>query len=189
MLVFCRPVTKNQHQLWGCSGEGVSPFRFDTANQCLWRSHDTGEYERVLLAPKAFGVLRYLVEHPNRLVTHSELIEALWPDTFVQPAVLSSHIRDLRSALGDNPKNPRFIETLARRGYRFIAAGQRRSQDGRHPNQIDKRKPCGKRRCDRSTAGSPSRDAAAPAAASLCYWGAGHRQDRPGGRVPAQSGR
>jgi DNA-binding winged helix-turn-helix (wHTH) protein len=98
------------------------PFRFDTANQCLWRSHDTGEYERVLLAPKAFGVLRYLVEHANRLVTHSELIEALWPDTFVQPAVLSSHIRDLRSALGDNPKNPRFIETLARRGYRFIAA-------------------------------------------------------------------
>jgi DNA-binding winged helix-turn-helix (wHTH) protein/tetratricopeptide (TPR) repeat protein len=98
------------------------PFRFDTANQCLWRSHDRGEYERVLLAPKAFGVLRYLVEHANRLVTHSELIEALWPDTFVQPAVLSSHIRDLRSALGDNPKNPRFIETLARRGYRFIAA-------------------------------------------------------------------
>jgi len=98
------------------------PFRFDTTNQCLWRSHDTGEYERVLLAPKAFGVLQYLVEHTNRLVTHSELIEALWPDTYVQPAVLSSHIRDLRSALGDNPKNPRFIETLARRGYRFIAA-------------------------------------------------------------------
>jgi hypothetical protein len=89
------------------------PFRFDTANQCLWRSHDTGEYERVLLAPKAFGVLQYLVEHTNRLVTHRELIEALWPDTFIQPAVLSSHIRDLRRALGDNPKNPRFIETLA----------------------------------------------------------------------------
>ena len=98
------------------------PFRFDTTNQCLWRSHDTGEYQRVLLAPKAFGVLRYLVEHSNPLVTHNELIEALWPDTFVQPAVLSSHIRDLRRALGDNPKNPRFIETLARRGYRFIAA-------------------------------------------------------------------
>ena len=87
------------------------PFRFDTANQCLWRSHDTGEDERVLLAPKAFGVLQYLVEHAHRLVTHSELIEALWPDTFVQPAVLSSHIIDVRSALGDNPKNPRFIET------------------------------------------------------------------------------
>jgi DNA-binding winged helix-turn-helix (wHTH) protein len=74
------------------------------------------------LAPKAFGVLQYLVEHANRLITHTELIEALWPETFVQPAVLSSHIRDLRRALGDNPKNPRFIETLARRGYRFIAA-------------------------------------------------------------------
>jgi DNA-binding winged helix-turn-helix (wHTH) protein len=74
------------------------------------------------LAPKAFGVLQYLVEHANRLITHTELIEALWPETFVQPAVLSSHIKDLRRALGDNPKNPRFIETLARRGYRFIAA-------------------------------------------------------------------
>jgi DNA-binding winged helix-turn-helix (wHTH) protein len=106
------------------------PFRFDTANQCLWRSHNTGEYERVLLAPKAFGVLQYLVEHTNRLITHSELIEALWPDTFIQPAVLSSPIRDLRRALGDNPKNPRFIETLARRGYRFIAAVSEGSKTG-----------------------------------------------------------
>jgi DNA-binding winged helix-turn-helix (wHTH) protein/tetratricopeptide (TPR) repeat protein len=109
------------------------PFRFDTTNQCLWRSHDTGEYERILLAPKAFGVLQYLVEHANRLVTHSELIEALWPDTFIQPAVLSSHIRDLRRALGDNPKHPRFIETLARRGYRFIAAVSEGSKTGAVP--------------------------------------------------------
>jgi DNA-binding winged helix-turn-helix (wHTH) protein len=54
-------------------------------------------------------------------VPHRELIDIAWPDTFVQPEVLSSHIRDLRAALGDNAREPRFIETLARRGYRFSA--------------------------------------------------------------------
>ena len=59
-------------------------------------------------------MLRYLVEHAGRVVTQDEL---LWPDTFVQPEVLRSHIRDIRSALEDDPKSPRFIETLPRRGY------------------------------------------------------------------------
>jgi hypothetical protein len=53
MQVFGRPVTKNKHQLWGVQVKEFPPFRFDTANQCLWRSHDGGEFERVLLAPKA----------------------------------------------------------------------------------------------------------------------------------------
>lgn len=97
-------------------------FRLDTVNQCLWRRRDTGEDERISLTPRAFGVLRYLVEHSGRLVTHDEILNALWPDTFVQPEVLKSHILDVRSALGDHPKNPQFIETLPRRGYQFIAA-------------------------------------------------------------------
>jgi DNA-binding winged helix-turn-helix (wHTH) protein len=52
------------------------PFRLDTANQCLWRGDGVAE-ERIPLAPKAFDVLRYLVEHPGRLVPHDELLEAL----------------------------------------------------------------------------------------------------------------
>ena len=98
-----------------------SPFRLDTANECLWRHRDTGSDERILLPPKAFAVLRYLVEHPGRLVTQDELLEALWPDTFVQPEVLKSHVRAIRMVLGDDCKNPRFIETLPRRGYQFVA--------------------------------------------------------------------
>jgi DNA-binding winged helix-turn-helix (wHTH) protein len=98
-----------------------SPFRLDTVNECLWRHRDTGPDERILLPPKAFAVLRYLVEHPGRLVTQDELLEALWPDTFVQPEVLKSHVRDIRMVLGDDCKNPRFIETLPRRGYQFVA--------------------------------------------------------------------
>src|SRR6266550_4444500 len=98
------------------------PFRLDIVNQCLWRSTGAVEDEHIPLTPKAFGVLRYLVEHAGRLVTQRELLEALWPDTFVQPEVIKSHILDIRTALGDRPKNPQFIETLPRRGYRFIAS-------------------------------------------------------------------
>jgi DNA-binding winged helix-turn-helix (wHTH) protein/tetratricopeptide (TPR) repeat protein len=97
------------------------PFRLDTVNQCLWRHMDTGDDERILLTPKAFAVLRHLVERAGRLVTNDELLGAVWPDTHVEPAVLNNQILNLRNALGDRPKNPAFIETLPRRGYRFIA--------------------------------------------------------------------
>ena len=99
-----------------------SPFELDTVNQCLWRHGGSQEVARILLTPKAFAVLSYLVEHSGRLVTQDEVLEAVWPDTFVQPEVLKYQIADIRSALGDHPKNPIFIETLPRRGYRFIAA-------------------------------------------------------------------
>jgi DNA-binding winged helix-turn-helix (wHTH) protein len=96
------------------------PFRLDTVNQCLWRGDGLAE-ERILLAPKAFAVLRYFVEHPGRLVTQDEIFEALWSKTYVQPEVLKSHIAAIRAVLGDDARKPIFIETLSRRGYRFIA--------------------------------------------------------------------
>ena len=99
-----------------------APFRLDTVNQCLWRRRDTGDDERLVLTPKAFAVLRYMVEHAGRLVTEDELLEAVWPDTYVQPQAVESQLFDVRRALGDNPKTPLFIETLPKRGYRFIAA-------------------------------------------------------------------
>ena len=108
--------------LTGANTKVFPPFRLDTINQCLWRRKDAGDDERVLLTPKAFAVLAYLVEHAGRLVTQEELLDAVWPDTFVQPEVLKYQIADIRSTLGDHPKNPSFIETLPRRGYRFIAA-------------------------------------------------------------------
>jgi DNA-binding winged helix-turn-helix (wHTH) protein len=92
------------------------PFWLDTVNQCLWRNA-----ERITLTPRAFLVLRYLVERAGQLVTHDELLDALWPNAFVQPEVLKSHILEIRTALGDSAKSPSFIETLPRRGYRFIA--------------------------------------------------------------------
>ena len=83
------------------------PFRLDPVNQCLWRG-DGLAAERILLAPKAFAVLRYLVEHPGQLVTHDELFEALWPKTYVQPEVLKSHIAAIRAVLGDDARKPIF---------------------------------------------------------------------------------
>jgi DNA-binding winged helix-turn-helix (wHTH) protein len=97
------------------------PFRLDTANQCLWRRGDTGKEERILLTPKAFAVLAYLVEHAGRLVTPDELLEAAWSGRVIEPQAVRKHILEVRTALGDRPKNSLFIETIPKRGYRFIA--------------------------------------------------------------------
>ncbi len=105
----------------GTRAKEFPPFRLDKVNECLWRNRENGDDERIRLTPKAFAVLQYLVEHAGRLITQGELLDAVWTDTFVQPEVLKSQILDVRHALGDDPKNPRFIETLPRRGYQFIA--------------------------------------------------------------------
>jgi DNA-binding winged helix-turn-helix (wHTH) protein len=97
------------------------PFQLDTANECLWRARGDSADERIALTPKAFAVLRYLVEHPGRLVTEDELLTAAWPRVYVQPEAVKTQIHAIRKLLGDDPKAPRFIETLARRGYQFIA--------------------------------------------------------------------
>jgi predicted ATPase len=91
-------------------------FGLDTANQCLLRSGAP-----IDLAPKPFAVLRYLVENPGRLITHDELLDALWPETYVQPQVLRTYVLELRKVLGDDAGQPRFIQTLPKRGYRFVA--------------------------------------------------------------------
>jgi len=115
-----RPTTHRRNNASANTKE-FPPFRLDLVNECLWRRRDTEADERILLTPKAFAVLRYLVEHAGDLVTQEEFMEAVWPDTFVQPEVLKYQIADIRGALGDRAKDPLLIETLPRRGYRFIA--------------------------------------------------------------------
>src|SRR6266498_3849926 len=92
------------------------PFALDPANACLWRGA-----EAVLLPPKTFDVLHYLVRHPNRLVTKDELLDAVWPETAVTDAVVRVAIGALRKVLDDTTQPPRFIATVPRRGYRFLA--------------------------------------------------------------------
>ncbi|RUL72483.1 ATP-binding protein [Dyella choica] len=97
------------------------PFRLDPVNHCLWRISDQGELAPVTITAKAFDVLRYLVEHPGRLISHEEMLEALWPDVAVQPEVLKGYVLAIRHALGDRAQRPRYVETHRGRGYRFIA--------------------------------------------------------------------
>src|SRR6202040_252502 len=91
-------------------------FQLDPENHSLWR----GE-ERLQITPKAFDVLCYMVEKAGNLVTQDEILEALWPETYVNPEVLRKYILEIRRVLGDRPEKPEFIETVTKRGYRFIA--------------------------------------------------------------------
>jgi len=72
-------------------------FRLDTSDECLWR-----DGQRLALTRKAFAVLNYMVEQAGHLVTKEELMEAVWPETFVQEEILKTYVRKLRQTLGDN---------------------------------------------------------------------------------------
>src|SRR5215468_7616660 len=92
------------------------PFRLDLVNEQLWR-----EETLLPVRPKPFAVLKFLATHPGRVVTTEEVRKAVWPQTYVSVGVVRAYIRDLRAVLEDDPARPRFIETVERRGYRFIA--------------------------------------------------------------------
>jgi len=92
------------------------PFRVDLRAGQLLR-----DGEPVDLEPAVFALLVYLVRNPQRLIGRDELLDELWKDTHVSDASLSRAVTKLREALDDDPREPRFIETVPRRGYRFVA--------------------------------------------------------------------
>jgi DNA-binding winged helix-turn-helix (wHTH) protein len=92
-------------------------FELDEADARLTRAG-----EPVPLAPKPFAVLCALARAPRTLVTKNALLDSVWGHRFVTESVLKSTISELRAALDDDAKQPRYIETVSRRGYRFIAA-------------------------------------------------------------------
>ena len=91
-------------------------FRLDPINRCLWRGS-----ARAPLAPKGLDLLQYLVEHRDRLISQDEILEALWSRSYVNPEIIKKYILGIRKVLGDRPERPIFIETVPKRGYRFIA--------------------------------------------------------------------
>ena len=90
-------------------------FRLDLTNECLWQGT-----RAISLRPKAFAVLKLLIENPGQLVSKQNVLDTVWPGTFVGDAVLKDNIRQLREALDDDAGSPSYIETAHRRGYRFI---------------------------------------------------------------------
>src|SRR5882724_10357443 len=89
-------------------------FVLDPSRRTLSRANSP-----VSLTPKAFDVLLFLAQNPNRLVTKEELLQAVWGDTFVEEGNLTQYISHLRKALGDNSEDTRLIVTIARKGYQF----------------------------------------------------------------------
>lgn len=111
-------------QTWAwfrASDETGDRFRLDVDNQCLLRQASRGPDHSIDLTPKAFGVLKYLVSKPGRLIIHDDFLNTVWPGVYVQPDGLKNVIMALRAILGDDARNPRFIQSVPRRGYRFIA--------------------------------------------------------------------
>jgi len=86
------------------------PFELDVTDERLWKAG-----AELSLRHKPFAILRYLAEHPRRLVTQQELVDAVWGQVAMSDSVLRTHIRDLRRVLGED-----LIETVVGRGYRFL---------------------------------------------------------------------
>jgi TolB-like protein/DNA-binding winged helix-turn-helix (wHTH) protein/Tfp pilus assembly protein PilF len=92
------------------------PFLFSSANHLLLR-----QGQPVALTPKAFEVLRVLLQRRGQLIEKNELLKAVWGDAFVEDAVLAVNVATIRRALGDSTEGTRYIETVPRLGYRFVA--------------------------------------------------------------------
>ena len=90
-------------------------FTLDADQKVLLR-----EGKPLLLAPKILETLLTLVQNSGRIIEKEELMKRLWPDTFVEESNLTYSIVQLRKTLGDDARNPRYIETIPKRGYRFI---------------------------------------------------------------------
>ena len=92
------------------------PFVLDGSSYRLAR-----DGESIPISPKIIDLLLYLAARPSTLVSKDELFKALWPDVAVTDNALTQAISELRQALGDDPVKPKYVQTVARRGYRFIA--------------------------------------------------------------------
>ncbi|HKE03605.1 MAG TPA: winged helix-turn-helix domain-containing protein [Blastocatellia bacterium] len=101
------------------------PFRLDTDERLLMRDGRVAP-----LPPKVFDTLVVLVENSGRVVSKDELMESLWPDTFVEESNLTQNISQLRRALGDGAAEAQYIETIPKRGYRFVANVQPLAHNG-----------------------------------------------------------
>ena len=94
------------------------PFRLETTRARLWR----GE-QAIPLRPRAVAMLRYLAEHPDRLVTKAELRQHIWAGTHVTDTVLRVCLREIRAALGDVAEAPQYLQTVSGQGYKFCLQG------------------------------------------------------------------
>jgi TolB-like protein/DNA-binding winged helix-turn-helix (wHTH) protein/Flp pilus assembly protein TadD len=97
-------------------------FQLHVARQCLYHAPDD---RWIPLTPRVFDTLLFLVEHPEELLDKARMMDAIWPDVIVEENNLDQNISTLRRLLGERRGDPRYIATLRRRGYRFVAPVRR----------------------------------------------------------------
>lgn len=107
---------------------GFGQFLLDPDKRSLGRAGSP-----VSLTPKAFDVLLFLAQNPNRLITREELLQAVWSDVVVEEGNLTQYISHLRKALGDSSNDSRLIVTIARKGYQFTPRVVSRAMDTVQP--------------------------------------------------------
>src|SRR5262245_10929377 len=112
------------------------PYRLDPAEHRLLR-----DGQRISLSPKAFDLLAALVSRASHLVTKEQLLREVWPGTFVEEANLSYTVSVLRKALGDEREPYRYVETVPRRGYRFIGVIDDAGTGEPTPERVDVKVP------------------------------------------------
>ena len=115
-------------------------YRLDVGDERLWKGD-----QPIQISNKAFQLLRLFVSNPNRLLTKDDIFEAVWGEVCVSEGLIKEYVHDLRLALGDDPKQPRYIETVHGRGYRFLggidkgndpARVETRWEHGSHPPSL-----------------------------------------------------
>src|SRR5829696_2282156 len=107
---------------------GFGPFAFDRQSRLLWR-----DGIEVALPPRVLAVLELLIDRPGQIVARQELLDGVWKDAFVTDTSLAEAVSVLRQALGDDPQAPRYIQTVHRRGYRFLPLLAEVPQRGQTP--------------------------------------------------------
>jgi DNA-binding winged helix-turn-helix (wHTH) protein len=123
------------------------PFSIDVQERMLQR-----DGQPVPLTPKAFDLLAAFIEQSGRLISKEELLQKVWPDTFVEESNLAYNVFALRKALGDTADNAQYIETVPKRGYRFAAA-----VTPGNPGNVPQPSSDGAVETDRKTSGGESR--------------------------------
>jgi TolB-like protein/Tfp pilus assembly protein PilF len=93
----------------------MADFKIDIGDERLWDGD-----RPIQISNKAFQLLRLFVANPNRLLTKDQILNGVWRDVYVSEGLVKDYVHDLRHALGDDPKKPRFIETVHGRGYRYL---------------------------------------------------------------------
>ena len=149
------------------------PFRIDLGFSRLERGGGA-----IPLPPKAFDLLVLLARNTDRVMAKPELIDALWPNTFVDEANLTQHVYMLRKALGDQPSGRPYIDTVPRRGYRLAA-------DVRTVT-VDAHAPLGAAPPDAAAAAAPSFSRASASGSPSCTAASPILRTLPNGLAPSR---